>query len=182
MTFVGPKETDWSETVYSAGVKGFNFLVDFNSEVRRVFPGTKPYVFGKFSESDIGSVTVIGWRHLKGDMFGIENIDDWNSKVGLRFSLTRDASDNVKYGDEYVMLMPRAHRDEVILPARKEANVRAEQTAKAAATYVHPEDPEKNKMQDAADELSEATSSTRKVRASGTSGPNLGKDPGGDVW
>ncbi|KKN79023.1 hypothetical protein LCGC14_0344990 [marine sediment metagenome] len=180
MTF--PKVTDWSETVYNAGARGFNFLVDFNKEMHRVFPDTTPYIFGKFSESDIGSVTVIGWKHLTGDMFGIENIDDWNSKVGLRFGLNRDASDNVKYGDEYVMLMPRGHRDEVILPARKEANVRAEQAAKEAAIYVHPEDPEKNKMRDRAMELSEATSSTRQVKASGTSGPNLGKDAGSGTW
>ena len=107
-----PKVTDWSEKAYSAGARGFNFLVDFEREIWRAFPETGEYRFGKFADSDINNVTIEGWRHLKGDMFGIENIDKWNSSVGLRFSLTRDASDNVMYGGEYVMLMPK------VLPAK----------------------------------------------------------------
>jgi len=180
MTF--PKVTDWSEKVYSAGARGFNFLVDFEREIWRVFPQTKDFRFGKFADSDINNVTIEGWRHLKGDMFGIENIDEWNSNVGLRFSLTRDASDNVMYGGEYVMLMPKQFRDEILLPSRKKAHDRLEQSAKAASTFVHPEDPEKNKMQDAAEKLSEATSSTEKVTVKGGGSPDLGPDPGGNVW
>ena len=182
MTFVGPKVKDYSDRVYNAGAKGFNFLVDFEREMWKAFPVTQEFNFGKFSDSDINNVTIEGWRHLKGDMYGIENIDEWNSTVGLRFSLTRDASDNVMYGGEYVMLMPRAFRDEILLPARREDVKRQEQSAEAASTYVHPEDPERNKMQDAAAKISEATSSKRTVKAPASSGPNLGKDPGGDVW
>jgi len=182
MTFVGPKAKDYSERVYNAGMRGFNFLADFEREIWGAFPETTQYRFGKFSDSDINSVTTEGWQHLKGSMFGIENIDEWNTKVGLRFSLIRAADDNITYGGEYVMLMPKVFRDEVILPARKAAQNRAEQSAKDAAVYVHPEDPERNKMQDAAAKLSEATSSTTKVTVKGKDGPDLGPDPGGDVW
>jgi len=177
-----PKATEWSEKTYNAGARGFNFLVDFEKEMWRVFPETREFNFGKFSEDDINNVMLEGWRYLDGGMFGIENIDDWNSKVGLRFSLTRDASDHVMYGGEYVMIMPIEFRNTVILPQRKDAIKRAEQTATDVAAYVHPEDPEKNRMLDRARELSEETSSTKKVKASGTSGPGLGKDPEGDIW
>lgn len=182
MSFVGPKKTEWSERVYNAGARGFNFLVDFEKEMWRVFPETKDYNFGKFSEGDINNVMIEGWRHLTGDMYGIENIDEWNSKVGLRFSLTRNASDQVMYGGEYVMLMLRDFRDTVILPQRKDAIKLAEKSATDAAAYVHPEDPEKNRMLDRAKELSEETSSTTQVVASGSAGPGLGKDPEGDLW
>ena len=141
-----PKVTEWSEKTYNAGARGFNFLVDFEREMWRVFPETRDYNFGKFSESDINNVMIEGWRYLDGDMFGIENIDDWNSKVGLRFSLTRDASDPVMYGGEDVMLMPREFGNTVILPQRKDAIKQAEQSASDAAAYVHPEDPERNRM------------------------------------
>jgi hypothetical protein len=182
MTFVGPKVKDYSEKVYNAGARGFNFLVDFEREMWEAFPETTQYRFGKFSDSDVNNVTTEGWQHLKGSMFGIENINEWNTKVGLRFSLIRDADDNLTYGGEYVMLMPKQFRDEVILPARKAAHDKLEQSAKDAATYVHPDDPEKNKMRDAAAALSEATSSTTKVTVKGKGEPDLGPDPGGNVW
>ena len=181
-----PKVTEWSEKTYNAGAKGFNFLVDFEKEMWRVFPETREFNFGKFSDSDINNVMIEGWRYLRGDMFGIENIDDWNSKVGLRFSLTRDASDHVMYGGEYVMIMPVEFRRTVILPQRMDAIKRQEQTATDAAAYVHPEDPERNRMLDRAKELSEETSSTKRVKASKTSGPSLpgqpSGNPEGDIW
>ena len=71
-----PKKTEWSEKTYNAGARGFNFLVDFEKEMWRVFPETQDYNFGKFSDTDINNVMIEGWRHLEGDMFGIENIDD----------------------------------------------------------------------------------------------------------
>ena len=179
MAFVGPRVTDWSEKAHNAGAVGFNLLRDFEKEMWRVYPETNQYNFGYFSDTDINQVSVMGWTHLKASMWDME---DWNRTVGLRFGLRTDGGDNVMYGENYIMMMPRQHRDGVILPARKAAIDKVEQSATDAATYVHPEDPEKNKMQDAAAKLSEATSSTTKVTVKGKDGPDLGPDPGGDVW
>jgi hypothetical protein len=158
-----PKVSDWSEKVYSAGARGFNFLVDFEKEMWRVYPDTRPYNFGKFSEDDINSVSIIGWKHLQGGMF---DVDDWNSKVGLRFGLTVDASDNVLYGGEYVMLMPRDYRESVIYPERLQAIKRIEQAADDDSVFVHPSDPEYNKMKDAGREI--ARTEKAKVQVRGT--------------
>ena len=179
MAFIGPKVADYSEKAHNAGAMGFNLLRDFQREMWTAYPETTQYNFGYFSDSDINQVSVMGWQHLKASMWDME---DWNRTVGLRFGLRTDGGDNVMYGENYIMLMPRKHRDEVILPARKAAHDRQEQTAKDAAAYVHPEDPEKNKMLDHAQKISEETSSTKTVTASGTSGPGLGADPEGDIW
>jgi len=158
-----PKVSDWSDSVYNAGAMGFNLLRDFEKEMHRAYPDTQAYTFGYFSDSDISSVSTMGWVHLKGSMFDVE---DWNTAVGLRFGLVKDVSDNVKYGENYIMLMPRQHREDVILPSRKRAAERMEAAADDDAIVVHPEDPEYNKMKDAGREI--ARSEKVKVQVKGT--------------
>ena len=163
------KVTDWSEAIYNAGALGFNLLRDFEPELHRVYPETRPYTFGYFSEDDITNVSTIGWTHMKGD--DIE-VDDWNSKVGLRFGLTVDASNNVKHGSNYIMYMPRQHRENVILPARKKAIEEQERRADDAGKFVHPSDPEYNRMKD---RLEEVVQPTEKVKVQVRGEPDHGE-------
>ena len=169
-----PKVSDWSEKVYNAGGMGFNLLRDFEREMHKAYPDTQPYNFGYFTGTDVNSVSTMGWVHLKGSMFDVE---DWNTAVGLRFGLVADADDNVKFGENYIMMMPRAHRDEVILPERKAATDRLEASADEDSVVVHPEDPEYNKMKDAG----RAIAKTEKTKVQITGTPNRGEEKA-DSW
>lgn len=169
-----PKVSDWSEKVYNAGSRGFNLLVDFEREMHRVYPDTQPYTFGYYMESDVPERSTLGWKHLKGSMFDVE---DWNSTVGLRFGLTVDASDNIMYGSNFVMLMPKSYREEVILPERLDAIKRLESAADEDSVVVHPEDPEYNKMKDAG----RAIAKTEKTKVQITGTPNRGEEKA-DSW
>jgi hypothetical protein len=164
-----PKVGEWSEKAYSASARGFNLLVDFEREIHKVYPDTSPFRFGFFSEDDLNFQYTIGWQNLKGSMFDVE---DFNSTVGLRFGLRVDASDNVLYNNNFIMIMPRAYRDEVILPARKAAHQRMEKAADEDAVFVHPADPEYNKMKDAGREIAK----TEKVKVQVRGTPDRGKD------
>jgi hypothetical protein len=165
-----PKRGEWSTKALNAGTRGFNLLRDFEREMHRAYPGTQDLTFGYFSDIAINEVSTMGWRFLKAEMF---DVDDWNTTVGLRFSLQRTVDGNLKYGDNYIMIMHKEYRNDVILPARKAAHDQAEDAADEAAVYVHPDDPEKNKMMDHARELSEKTSEKYTVRATGD--PDLGE-------
>ena len=164
-----PKRKEWSDRALNAGTRGFNLLRDFEREMHLAYPDTSHLKFGYFSDTAINEVSTMGWKHMKGSMFDVE---DWNTAVGLRFSLQRTADDNLKFGDNFIMIMDRGYRDEIILPARKAEVDKAEQSANDAAAYVHPDDPEKNKMMDHARELSEKTSEKYNVRIKGD--PALG--------
>ena len=171
-----PKVSDWSEKTYNAGALGFNLLRDFEKEMHKAYPDTQPYNFGYFADFDINNTTVMGWRPLLGSMFDVE---DFNATVGLRFGLTVDASDKVKYGENYIMLMPREHRETVILPARREAIKKVEAAADEDAVIVHPEDPEYNKMKDRGRELAK----TERVRHVAKGEPDRGEtEKKSDAW
>ena len=174
-----PKVGDWSEKAYSASARGFNLLIDFEREMHKVYPDTQPFRFGFFSEDDLNFQYTIGWKNLKGSMFDVK---DFNSTVGLRFGLRVDASDNVLFNNNYIMIMPRAYRDEVVLPARKEAIKRMEKSADDDAVFVHPSDPEYNRMKDAGRKI--AKTEKAKVIVKGT--PDHGDEPKeeakSDLW
>jgi len=172
-----PKRQEWSDNVLNAGTRGFNLLRDFEREMHLAYPDTSHLKFGYFSDTDINHVHTMGWRHFKGDMFDVE---DWNTAVGLRFGVRVDASNNIMHGENYIMIMDRGFRDEIILPARKAEITKLEQSADEAASYVHPEDPEYNKMKDHASELSEKTSVKYKVKVKGT--PAGDSNPDGATW
>ena len=174
-----PKVSDWSENVYNAGATGFNLLRDFEREMHKAYPDTQVYNFGYFSETDINHVSTMGWVHLKGSMFEVE---DWNTAVGLRFGLVADASDNIKYGENYIMLMPRQHRDEVILPARLDAIRKIEAAADEDAVVVHPEDPEYNKMKDAGREIAKSEKVKVQVKGEPDRGDEKEKKKSKGIW
>lgn len=172
-----PKRQEWSDNVLNAGTRGFNLLRDFEREMHLAYPGTSHLKFGYFSESDINHVSTMGWRFFEKDMFDVE---DWNKAVGLMFGLRYDASGNIMHGENYIMIMSKDYRNEIILPARKAEITKLEQSADEAASYVHPEDPEYNKMKDHAMELSEKTSEKYKVKVKGT--PAGDSNPDGATW
>jgi hypothetical protein len=150
-SFTGPKVSDWSEATYSAGINGINLLAHFEKEIHRVYPGTNKYKFGFFSADGAEEASTAGWVFLKGAMFEVE---DWNSAVGLRFGLTRNPDDNIKHRENFLMIMPMAFREDVLYPAQKRNMDRLDEAAEDAQAFVHPSDPEFNKMKDRARELS----------------------------
>ncbi len=167
MAHTFPKRQEWSDKVLNAGTRGFNLLRDFEREMHSAYPGTSHLKFGYFSKSDLNSVFTMGWRNFKSDMFDVE---DFNDAVGSKFGLQVDVHNNITYDENYIMIMDKTFREEVILPERKAAIDRLEASADEAATYVHPEDPEFNKMKDHAREISEKTSVKYKVPVKGTMG------------
>jgi hypothetical protein len=70
--------------------------------------------------------------------------------------------------------MPKEHR-EIILNDRNAADNRMKERAMDAASYVHPSDPEYNKMKDAARKIAEEGSETYKVQVKGE--PDHGDAP-----
>ena len=158
-----PKVEEWDDAITNAGTRGFNPLVDFERELHRTYPDLRPYTFCFSSESDMNSNQIIGWKPLMGDMFDVE---DFSSAVGLRYGIRLDASDHVRLGDNYVLLMPQSHR-EIILNERNNADNRMKAKAQDAASYVHPSDPEYNKMKDAARKIAEEGSETYKLQIKG---------------
>lgn len=167
-----PKVSDWSENVYNAGAGGFNLLRDFEKEMHKVYPDTQPYKFGYFSDDGVPEISTYGWRHLQGNMFDVE---DWNSAVGLRFGLSVDASDNVRYADNFIMIMPRQYREDVIYVGERKRIDAAENAAEDAGAFVHPNDPEYNKMKDRAREL--ASSEKFELRPAPGAEPDRGEPP-----
>ena len=165
-----PKLSDWTEDVYSAGARGFNPLRDFEPAMHKAYPDTRPYKFGFFSSDGVPERSTMGWVHLHGGDFEVE---DFNAAVGLRFGLTVDASDRVKHGDNFVMIMSRQWRDDVLHVQEKKEIDRLEELAEDKQTFVHPADPEFNKMKDRAREL--ASTEKYKLQIEGT--PDHGEPP-----
>lgn len=158
-----PKVGDWDDAITNAGTRGFNPLVDFEREVHRVYPDLRPYNFCFSSQGDMNNNQVIGWKPMQGNHF---DVDDFNKEFGLRFGVRLDESDNVRLGENYVLLMPKKHR-EIILKERKKADDRMKRRAQDAQAYVHPSDPEYNKMKDAATKIAEEGSETYKLQVKG---------------
>jgi hypothetical protein len=179
MAHTFPKVGEWDDAIANAGTRGFNPLVDFERELHRTYPDLRPYTFCFSSESDMNSNQIIGWRPLMASMFDVE---DFSSAVGLRYGIRADSSDHVRLGDNYVLLMPKQHR-EIVLNSRKEADNNMKARSMDAAAYVHPSDPEYNKMKDAAKKIAEEGSETYKVQVKGepdhgesdTKAPSKGK-------
>lgn len=168
-----PKVEDWDEAITNAGTRGFNPLADFEREVHRSYPDLRPYTFCFSSESDMNNNQIIGWKPMQGNHF---DVDDFTKAFGLRYGVRLDASDNVRLGENYVLLMPNKHR-EIILNERKKADDRMKQRALDAQSYVHPADPEYNKMKDAAQDFAEKNTESYKLQVKGEPDRKEAKEP-----
>jgi hypothetical protein len=169
-TFFGPSEKNWSDHASTITALGFNLLRDFEPLMHELYPESKQYNFGYFSEEDLNNQQTIGWKFMTADMFDVENFDEI---VGSRFGIRVDVHNRIKHGNNYIMLMSKNHREDVLLPARKALNKKIEAQADEDAIIVHPEDPEFNRMKDAGRELARS----EKYKVQGPGEPNRG-DPG----
>jgi len=176
-TFFGPPEKDWSERATSARALGFNLLRDFEPMMHELYPESRAYNFGFYSEDDVNNQMTFGWRFMTGDMFDVENFD---ATVGTRFGIRLDVHNRVMHGNNYIMLMSKSYRDDVILPERLQAIRNVEAAADEESVIVHPEDPEYNKMKDAGREI--ARSEKTKVQVRGTPDHNDAKEEPADKW
>lgn len=176
-TFFGPPEKDWSDRASYAQHLGFNLLRDFEPLMHELYPESRAYNFGYYSEEDLNNVQTIGWKFLTPDMFNVENFEQ---AVGSRFGLRINVHNRVMHGNNYIMLMSKKHRDEVILPARKAQHRRREEAADEQAVIVHPEDPEFNKMKDAGRKL--AKTERAKVQVKGSPERGEAKEESVDNW
>ena len=174
-----PKLSEWSESTYAATTLGFNLLRDFEKEMHRVYPDTQPYSFGYFSEDDLNERQTEGWKFLTGGMFDVE---DFNSTVGSRFGLRVDAHDRVLYNNNYIMLMGRQHREEYVLPARTARSKQVEQAADDDAVFVHPSDPEYNRMKDAGREIAKTERAKVLVKGAPDRGGDSKPEKNTDAW
>lgn len=178
-TFFGPPEKTWSDHAAVANALGFNLLRDFEPMMHELYPESRIYNFGYFSEEDLNNQQTIGWKFVTADMF---NVDNFEQTVGSRFGIQVDVHNRIKHGNNFIMVMSKGHREDVILPARKALYERVEAQADDDAIVVHPEDPEFNKMKDAGREL--ARTEKYKVQGKGTPSEGSGavEEATADEW
>lgn len=177
-SFFGPPAQEWSEHAGYAKHLGFNLLRDFQPMMWELYPESREYNFGYFSEEDLNNQQTIGWKFLTADMFNVENFEQ---TVGSRLGLRVNVHNRVMHGNNYIMLMLKRHRDDVILPARKALHERHERTAEEKSVFVHPSDPEYNKMKDAGREI--ARTEKAKVQVKGSPDHGEPKSDGStDEW
>lgn len=162
-----PKQSEWDrfDAVQNAGTRGgFNPLVHLQKVLHENIPDLRPYEIGFFSESDINEMTTMGWKFMKKEHFEIE---DWNRDIGTRYHLRTDGGTNVMYGDNYIMLMHRGHREK-ILEARLQALNDQRELVNNAGAYAHPKDPNRSEMLDGARKIADKDSTRYKVQTTGT--------------
>lgn len=169
-----PKASEWSrfDAVQNAGTRGgFNPLRDLEKIMHENIPDLRVYSLGFFSQSDISQMSTMGWIPMKTEHFDVE---DWNREIGTRYNLRTDGGTNVMYGDNYIMMMHKDHREK-ILAARLEANKHQQRVADNAGAYAHPRDPNRSEMLRGAAEISSKDSTRYRVQATGT--PDHGEEP-----
>lgn len=162
-----PKLNQWSEKVYQAGTTGgFNVLRDLEPELQQAIPELKAYNIGLFVEDDLKNVMPMGWVYMDRGHLDYETTEDFNNAIGLRYGIVADASSHLKIGDNFIMIMPKDYREK-IKAERKRAYEIQNNEAMAASTYVPKEDPNYEKMQEAAHEVAEKGTSSHKVQVGG---------------
>jgi len=162
-----PKASEWTkfDAVQNAGTRGgFNPLRDLEKIMQENIPDLRVYNIGFFSESDVNEMSTMGWIMLKTEHFDVE---DWNREIGTRYNLRTDGGANVMYGNNYLMMMHKDHREK-IKQARLDAYKKQQAIADNAGAYAHPKDPNRNEMLQGAKEISSKDSTRYRVQTSGT--------------
>ena len=178
-TFFGPPAKRWSEQASYAQHMGFNLLRDFEPMMHEIYPETRDYNFGYFDVEDLNNQQTIGWVFMTGKMFDVENFEE---TVGSRFGLRVDVHNRVMHGNNYIMLMHKQHRSEVILPARKAASDRTQRAADEDSVFVHPADPEYNKMKDAGRKIAKTERAKVVVKGTPDRGEDKKEESKDDLW
>lgn len=115
-----PSPSDWKrhESVLKAGIKGFNVLKELPRLLKKEYSWLNEYLLGFYIDDDVPDRRSLGWEHLRREHFDIEN---FNTAIGLGHGLTDDGAGNLKYRDNYIMIMPKWFRKEM-LDLRHEAS------------------------------------------------------------
>jgi hypothetical protein len=108
-----PKVGDWKaeDSVLRAGVRGFNVLTELPRILKNQYRWLNDFEMGFFIEDDVPHMRSIGWGFLKKEHFDIEN---FNEAIGLGHGLTTDGTDNIKWRDNYLMIMPKNFRQKLV--------------------------------------------------------------------
>ena len=141
-----PKPSDWGrvDDIVKASTRGYNALEALPRNLQKQYPWLRDFNFGFYTENDLPSRMMMGWRYLMVSDFAIES---FNEAIGLKHGLS-DAGGHVKQGNNYVMIIPKDIRE-------KQRAARNKQTEDAisdigrADRYVSPDDPRADEMLEA---------------------------------
>ena len=162
-----PKLSEWNkfDAVQNAGTRGgFIAIRDLEKLLQANIPDLRNYNLAFASESDINQNSTMGWIMLTTGMFDVE---DWNREIGTRYNLRTDGGANVMYGNNYLMIMHKGHREKV-LGARLGALNEQNAIAKSIGGYAHPQDPNRSEMLEGAASIAGKDSVKYKVQSAGT--------------
>ena len=169
-----PKLSEWNkfDAVQNAGTRGgFIAIRDLEKLLQENIPDLRNYNLCFSSEADINQNSTMGWILMKTEHFDVE---DWNREIGTRYNLHTDGGANIMYGDNYLMIMHKKHREKV-LEARLNALNEQNAIAKSAGAYAHPQDPNRSEMLQGASAIANKDSEKYKVQAKGT--PEYDEEP-----
>ncbi len=136
----GPQISDWNrhEEILSANVQGFNPLKDLPKLLAKEFAWARDYVMCFSSEEDIPENRSKGWQHMRMEWLG-EGKESFNRAMPLRFGITDDGGGNVRWRDNWLMVMPKTLRAEVVA-ARNAASEARYSGEVERQTYAAPGD------------------------------------------
>lgn len=95
--------------------------------------------FNFSSEEEIPHNVSVGWQHLKTSDFGIDDVDQFNSAVPLRFGLS-DAGGHLKLSENYIMIRPKDLTEKIERARSRAAQAQFKQEAESRL-YVDSADP-----------------------------------------
>jgi len=132
----GPSVSDWerNEAVIRANVRGFNALRELPILLAKEYSWAKEYKFGFCDKDEIPEWRSKGWGHVRMEWLDT-GADTLNRALPLRFGITDDGAGNVRWRDNWLMLMPLTLRKEVV-DARNRASEEAFASAVQNQRYV----------------------------------------------
>lgn len=133
-----PSVKDWEkdEAILASGTKGFNVLTELPRLLSKHYPWLQDFRIGFCDKNQLQHWGSIGWAFLRTEHF---EIDNFNQAVGLRFGLVDDGG-NIKFRDNYLMIMPKDFRKRQINMRNEEAD-RMISAQTEGQKYVSPADP-----------------------------------------
>jgi hypothetical protein len=98
--------------IIEAATQGWNPLDRLPKLLKEAFSYLKNVEFGFFSESDLPEMFSQGWELFTKDMF---DADEFNkSVIPARYGLTDDGSGALKWRDNYLMIMGKDFRNQLM--------------------------------------------------------------------
>lgn len=94
-----------------ANVRGFSMLEKLPKLIKKAYPDLNNFDFGFFIKEDLPDRYADGWRHLTTEYFPQNDLDSFNSAIGLRFHV-ENTVEGLKYKANFIMLMPKWYKKE----------------------------------------------------------------------